>query len=137
MSSVPRIGVASFTVWLIVSWTLPVCCLSMTAARASRADAQSTALAMPGHHHHDSSSESNQSSTRFSANESCTQSCVNNPELVMSLPAKNDLGTFRQTVIESVSLPVHSVSTVQFDDSATAPLPILPRASRQPISLRI
>jgi hypothetical protein len=67
-----RVPVAVFALWLLASWTVPVCCFPANMAAMDHA-ALAGMTGMAGHHHHSSAAASHSSTRRLSSSESCTQ----------------------------------------------------------------
>src|SRR5438093_99673 len=98
MNRTARILVATFTLWLVTAWSLPVCCLAMGETASHRHMGSAMAMDMTGHHHHHMSNESDRSANRISANESCTQSCgAASGATAITLAARSALDRLQQT----------------------------------------
>src|SRR2546427_6387383 len=106
MNTPARILVATFAMWLVTAWSLPVCCLAMSEMASHRHAGSSMTMDMAGHHHHHMSSDSDRSARRLSANESCTQTCgAMSDATAITLAAKSALGRRQQTPTTAAAAP--------------------------------
>jgi hypothetical protein len=140
MGAVTRIFTANLALGLVAAWTVPLCCLSMDQSPAHVHANSVVTMAMPGHqHHHHHASESDQSSQRLTASDSCTQACqAAGGVRVMSLPAKTGLGTFQQANAV-VTAPLLAVSLSRFSlvNPASGPpgIPLAPALHSAPLRI--
>jgi hypothetical protein len=139
MTNARRAFVATFSLWLLATWALPLCCLSMSDRPAGRDTADAAMAAMPVHHHHHQSApaEPDRSKFHLSANDSCKQSCqpTASPALT-SVPRKADAGHLKQTTLMvTASLQAIAGSSVPLRDTSPPGLALAPPL--QPAPLRI
>lgn len=139
VSTSARIFVATFTLWLVAAWTVPVCCLSMSESPVPLRSNNAMTIGMPGHQHqHHHSSESDRSSQRLGASVSCTQSCqATNRVIVMSPPAKNELSRPAHAAAAPTAPLVVSTLALSSVSPPSGPprIPVAP--ALQPLPLRI
>src|SRR5438874_2385384 len=107
MNTTARILVATFVLWLVTAWSLPMCCLAMGATASHRHAGSSMTMDMSGHHHHHMSSASDRSAKRLSANESCAQTCgAMSDTTAVTLAAKGALDRLQQTSVTAAAAPM-------------------------------
>jgi hypothetical protein len=109
----PRLVVATFTVLLLAAWTVPLCCLSMSepaSAPHSTGETPVVSMQMSGHqHHHNLSGDSDTSSKRLTANESCAQNCrPSAANVAASLRARDGFAGFERT-IATLTAPIQPI----------------------------
>ena len=124
MSTFARASIASLALWLIASWTVPVCCLSMVTSPAPQGPDMAMPMNMAGHqHHHHQMSDSDRSSHRVSPSGPYAQGCQATSSVgVMTLPAGRDLAGFHRAVI-AVTAPLVAapLSRYRFEGGVSSP----------------